>query len=170
MPEPQDKHIVMGEIAGVYGVRGWVRVRSFTEPMDNLLRYRLWTLDEDGSGTRAVTVLEGRSHGPGLVARLEGIEDRDAAAKLQGRKILVRRAELPQAPGEFYWADLEGLQVVTVDGVHLGQVDHLLETGANDVLVVQGERERLIPFVRPDVVKAVDLQARQLTVDWDPDF
>lgn len=169
MSEPQDKPIVMGEIAGVYGVRGWVRVRSYTEPKDNLLRYRSWALGGDPE-PRSVTLKEGRPHGPGLIARLEGIENRDAAARLLGRKIMVPRAALPEAPGEFYWADLEGMQVVTTDGKKLGVVDHLLETGANDVLVVRGERERLIPFVRPDVVAAVDRQKGQLIVDWDPEF
>ena len=169
MPEPLDKQIVMGEIAGVYGVRGWVRVRSYTDPVENLLSYRPWALGA-GQQSRPVSVLEGRVHGPGLVARIEGIDDRDAAAALIGQQVLVERQSLPKAPGEIYWADLEGMQVRTRDGVDLGQVDHLLATGANDVLVVQGKRERLIPFVRPEVVLDIDFEGRRLTVDWDPEF
>ncbi len=159
----------MGEIAGVYGVRGWVRVRSFTDPVENLLRYRPWALGS-GQQVRSVSVLEARLHGPGLVARLEGVGDRDAAAELVGQQVLVDRVQLPEVPGEVYWADLEGMQVLTLDGRRLGQVDHLLETGANDVLVVRGDRERLIPFVRPEVVRDVDVEAGRLTVDWDPEF
>ena len=99
------------------------------------------------------------------------IEDRDAAEALRGTEILVPRQALPPAaPGEYYWIDLEGLRVVTVEGVPLGEVSHLLSTGANDVMVVRGERERLLPFVQPDYVKAVDFETGTVTVDWDPEF
>lgn len=169
MSQPPHKRIVVGEIAGVYGVRGWVRIRSFTDPVANLLDYQPWVLG-DGERKQQVTLVDGRVHGPGLIARIAGIEDREAAAALHGELISVDREQLPETRGEVYWADLEGLQVVTVDGVQLGRVDHLLETGANDVLVVRGERERLIPFVRDRVIRDIDLGNRCLTVDWDPEF
>jgi 16S rRNA processing protein RimM len=158
--------IILGHIAGVYGVRGWVRVVSETEPRDNILRYLPWLLN--GVPRQ---VLEGRQQGKGLIVRLEGCEDRDQAAALVGQAISIYRDQLP-APraDEFYWADLEGLSVETLNGESLGRVSHLFSTGANDVLVIKGERERLVPFVWEAVVKDVDFDAGMLRVDWDPDF
>ena len=158
--------IVLGRISGLYGVRGWVRVFSETEPRDNILRYSPWLLDGE-----PVAVAEGRSHGKGLVARLTGCEDRDQAAVLIGKTIAVRRAQLPPPrPDEFYWADLEGMRVETLSGAPMGRVSHLFETGATDVLVVQGEREHLLPFVWDEVIKDVDFGAALIRVDWDPEF
>ena len=162
--------IVLGEFAGVYGVKGWLRIRSFTQPVENILGYTTWFVGKGADWTpRALR--EGRSHGKGLIARLDGIEDRDDAARLVGQQIAVPREALPATDeDEFYWADLEGLRVETIDGVDLGTVERLIETGANDVLVVRGDRERLIPFVRPTVVREIDLDAARIRVDWDPDF
>jgi len=158
--------IVLGRIAGLYGVRGWVRVFSETDPKENILRYSPWLLEGD-----AHVVAEGRRHGKGLVVRLEGCSDRDQAANLVGRSICVHRDQLPPAQtDEFYWADLEGLAVETLAGESLGRVSHLFDTGANDVLVVKGDRERLLPFVWDDIVKDVDFQSGTIKVDWDPDF
>jgi len=158
--------VVLGRITGVYGVRGWVRVFSETDPRENVLRYSPWYVDGEPR-----QVAEGRRHGKGLVARLKGCEDRDQAAALMGREIVIRRDQLPPpSADEFYWADLEGLRVETVDGVSLGNVSHLLATGANDVLVVRGERERLLPFVWEQVITDVDFDAGLIRVDWDPEF
>ncbi len=162
--------VVVGRIAGVYGVRGWLRVISHTAPRENIFGYRNWHLrlrDE----WKPVELVEGRQQGNRLVAALETVTDRDQARTLIGADIAVPRSELPPAEaGEYYWADLEGLQVLTVDGTELGVVDHLFETGANDVMVVRGERERLVPFVKDQVVRSVDLEAGRITVDWDPEF
>jgi 16S rRNA processing protein RimM len=114
---------------------------------------------------------QGHEQGKGMVAKLSGCDDRDAAVALVGAEIRIPRSALPKPKrGEFYWADLEGLDVVTVDGAPLGKVSHLFATGANDVLVVSGERERLIPYVTGQFVKKVDLDAGCITVDWDEDF
>jgi 16S rRNA processing protein RimM len=165
-PAEDRQPIVLGRVAGVYGVRGWVRVFSDTDPRDNILRYAPWLLN--GTLHR---VLEGRKHGKGLVVRLEGCDDRDQAAALVGQAISIYRDQLPAPrPDEFYWADLEGLSVETLNGEPLGRVSHLFSTGANDVLVIKGERERLLPFVWDDVVKDVDFDAGVMRVDWDPDF
>ncbi len=162
--------INVGRISGVYGVKGWIRIYSFTEPRENILQYNPWQLGRAGEW-RAVELLDGKRHGKGVIARIAGCDDRDAAAALIGTDIAVRREQLPQVPaGEYYWNDLIGLRVLTAAGEELGTVDHLLETGANDVLVVQGERERLIPYVPGEVVTGVDLDAGELRVDWDPDF
>ena len=116
-------------------------------------------------------MVEGRSHAKGIVVRIEGCDDRDQAATLVGKQIAVDRAQLPPpAEDEIYWADLEGLRVSNLEGIELGVVDHLFSTGANDVLVVRGSRERLIPFVWDEVVREVALDRRELRVDWDPDF
>ena len=162
--------VLLGKIVGVFGVEGWVKVHSYTEPRENLFRYRPWIL-RDGAGERTVEQARGRAQGQGLVAAIPGIEDRDAAAALIGTEIFVERTSLPPAKeGEYYWSDLEGLEVVLEDGRTLGRVSHLFSTGANDVLVVKGERERLLPYVTGDVVKSVELESGRIVVDWDPDF
>lgn len=165
-----DRRLVVGRVVGLFGVRGWIRVYSYTEPMTNLIGYRPWQL-ATGSGWRTVELEAGRSHGKGLIAKLEGFDDRDAAATLLGADIAVQRRQLPPPePGEYYWADLVGLRVMTNEGTDLGVVDGLFATGANDVLVVLGERERLIPFVPGQVMTGIDIEGGTLTVDWDPDF
>jgi 16S rRNA processing protein RimM len=165
-----DAPLVMGRIAAPYGVKGWVRVVTFTEAPENLLTYSPWHLHRDG-GWEAVALLEGREHGKGLVVRLEGCDDRDAAAALNGVDIGIYRRQLPAPQAdEYYWSDLVGLKVLTRHGRLLGVVDHLIETGANDVLVIHGEREHLVPFVRGQVIESVDLEAGVIRVDWDPDF
>ena len=160
-----------GQISGVFGVKGLVKVFSFTQPRENILRYSPWLLQKNGQ-TREFKVLGGQRQGSTVVAELEGISDRDVAASLMGWKILIRRAQLPATgENEYYWADLVGLEVETDTGCKLGKVDHLMETGANDVLVViDGETERLIPFLQQQTVLKIDLDAGIMIVDWDPDF
>jgi 16S rRNA processing protein RimM len=166
----QDALLVMGRIIAPYGVKGWVRVVTFTEAPENLLAYSPWYLMLNGHWQEA-EVQDGKLHGKGLVVRLAGCEDRDAAAGFSGKDIGVYRSQLPTPEAdEYYWSDLVGLQVYTTQGILLGVVDHLIETGANDVLVIRGEREHLVPFVREQVVKSVDLEAGVMRVDWDPDF
>lgn len=183
LPDPatrsHDRPVVLGHIQGVFGIRGWLKVFSLTDPIDNILRYSPWTLvSHPGRGGAPGTheggdwvVIEGRRHGKGLVAHLRGCDDRDRAQTLVGAEIAVPRSRLP-APGadEFYWTDLEGLAVETLDGVPLGAVSHLLATGANDVLVVRGERERLIPFLWEHTIRDLDFEQARIRVDWDPDF
>jgi len=162
--------VVVGRVAGLFGVKGWFKVFSYTEPRKNILDYRPWHLERAGVVEQAGPVT-GQIQGKGLVAHLAGIEDRDAAAGLIGANILVNRDLFAQTErDEYYWRDLAGMQVVNVEGVSLGVVESLLETGANDVLVLQGERRRLIPFVVDDVVKRVDLDTAKIIVDWDPEF
>jgi len=161
--------VIMGRVIGVYGVRGWVKVKSHTRERADILDYDLWMLRLQDVWCE-FRIAEGRIHGAGLVARLEGFADREAAVTLMGADIAVRTAQLPVLErGAYYWAQLEGLTVVNLQGVGFGTVSNLFETGANDVMVVRGERERLIPYVR-DVVREVDLAARTVIVDWDADF
>ena len=165
------KRVLLGRVVGVFGVDGWVKVESYTEPRSRIFKYLPWSLEHAG-GKLEVLEAKGRSHGKGLVATLPQIGDRDAAAGLVGAEIWVDRAVLPKPRrGEYYWIDLEGLDVVTVDGVAIGKVTHLFATGANDVLVVRdGGRERMIPFVLKQFVKEVNLDTGRIIVDWDPDF
>ena len=165
-----DKRVVLGQITGLFGVKGWVKVFSYTDPRDNIAAYPHWHLELDGR-VLAANVESCRRQGKGVIAKLADVDDRDEAAAWLGAQISVRRTELPTpAPGEYYWADLEQLEVRTVTGVCLGRVHHLIATGANDVLVVRGEREHLIPFVEGQSVREVDLDRGVITVDWDPEF
>lgn len=165
-----DEVVPMGRVVGLFGVKGWVKIHSYTRPREAILKYRSWRLKLAGDW-RPFELAEGRTQGRGVVARLEGIEDRDAASTMVGADIAVERAHLPKlAPGEYYWAELEGLKVVNLEGVELGTVSHLLETGgANDVLVVVGARERLVPFTA-QAIREVDLERGTIRVDWDSEF
>ena len=161
--------VILGRIVGLFGVRGWVKVHSYTEPREALLDYRDWLLGREDVW-RHVELAESRQHGKGIVVRLRGIEDRDAAAELLGSEIGVDRDALPEPEeGRYYWADLEGLTVVGRDGTEFGKVAYLMATGANDVLVVDGPVERLIPFVPETVILDVDLAEGVIRVDWEWD-
>lgn len=165
----EERRVTLGRIVGLYGVRGWVKVYSWTRPIENIVAYSSWRVTQHGE-SRPMTVTGGRLQGKGVIAKLDGIDSREAARALIGGEITVERSQLPEPEGdEYYWSDLVGLSVETVDGVPLGTVDHLFETGANDVLVVRGERERLIPFVGDEVITAVDLASGVIRVDWHPD-
>jgi 16S rRNA processing protein RimM len=156
-------------VSGLFGVRGWVKVFSYTQPREAILDYRRWFLGRRGQW-QAIAIEEGKRHGKSVIAHLDGVDDRDTAAQLIESEIAVPRRDLPEAEaGTYYWADLEGLQVVQRDGTALGTVGYLLETGANDVLVVEGETERLIPFIAGDVVIDVDVDKGVITVDWEWD-
>lgn len=161
----------VGQVSGVFGVKGWVKVYSYTDPRENILQYSPWFLRKNGL-LWEVKLLGGRRQGSLVVAELQGISDRDHAAELMGADVLISKQQLPKASdGEYYWADLIGLEVINQEGCKLGKVDNLLETGANDVLVVvDGELERLIPFLQQSTILKIDLDDGVIVVDWDPDF
>lgn len=162
--------IVLGRVSGIYGVAGWIRVYSFTDPRENILGYSRWHIWSD-QGWKQLDLQAGRRQGRSVVAHLAGYDDRDQARGLIGREIAIPREQLPALDeGEYYWADLQGLRVYNRDGQDFGTVTHLIETGANDVLVVEGERERLIPMVPDEFVLRVDLEAGFMEVEWDPEF
>lgn len=164
------KRIALGRITGHYGVRGWVKIHSYTDPRENIVDFPSWILEHGGEQHR-VEVEAGRSQGKNIVAKLRGIDDRDAAQEWMGAEIAVDRNELPPcAPGEYYWVDLEGLAVHNTRGEVLGEVDHLMATGANDVIVLRGNEQRLIPFVAETVVKRVDFESGVIVVDWESGF
>ena len=165
-----EKRVVVGRISGLHGVRGWVKVFSYTEPREQVFSYQPWQLERAGQW-HELTVVETAGSGKTLIARLPGVDSRDEAAPWVGTDIAVSRSLLPPSThGAWLWADLEGLRVINSDSVDFGCVDHLIETGANDVLVVRGERERLIPLLPDRVVTKVDMEAGVIHVDWDADF
>ncbi len=162
--------VVLGRIAGPFGVRGWVKVASFTDPPEQILDYPTWRADGPGDAVRELRHAEGRRHGRGLVVRLEGIDDRDAAIALRKPELWVEREELPALKkGEHYQADLIGFEVVNLQGERLGRVEHFLDMPASPVMVVVGERERWLPASRDRLLK-VDIAGRMITVDWDAEF
>lgn len=169
--------IAIGKITAAYGVKGWVKVHAYTEPMENFLGYTSCKLQRAGQWS-AIEFETGRVHGKGLVAKIRGVDDRDAVEPFLRQEVYVETAELPALDdGDYYWHQLEGLRVRLASGdALLGVVDHLLATGANDVLVVKpcegslDQRERLIPYLPDQVVRSVDLAAGEMQVDWDPDF
>lgn len=166
---PPEDLVVMGRITVPYGVRGWVNIQPHTEYLDGLFDYPEWWIEAEGVW-REFSVEEAKVHGDHLVAKLEGVLDRDQAFRLKGKLIAVRREELPEPEeGEYYWSDLVGLEVENLQNVKFGRIAELFETGANDVMVVKGERERLIPFI-DQVVQEVDLAGKRMLVDWDADF
>ena len=164
----KDRIVSLGRVSGVHGVKGWVKIHSLTEPREAIFEYQPWLL---GESREAIRVIQGKRHGNRLIALLENADDRDAAEGLVNQEIFVHRDQFPETEsGEFYWTDLEGLEVRMGDGTVLGVIERMMATGANDVMVVQGDRQRLVPFVREQYVKSVDLEHGFVVVDWDPDF
>jgi 16S rRNA processing protein RimM len=162
--------IVLGRVTGPFGVHGWVKVASFTEPREQILEYPLWRAEQANGANRELRPAEGKAHGKGLIVRLEGIGDRDAAIALGKPELWVEREVLPLLrPGEHYQADLVGFEVVNLQGAHLGRVDHFLDLPANPVMVVVGERERWLP-AGPGQLLRVNAGERRITVDWDAEF
>lgn len=161
--------VTLGRVSGLHGVQGWIKVYSHTDPREGIVQYSPWLIRRDDKWEK-IKVVSGRKHGKTVIAKLEGVNDRDTAANLLGADIAVERSQLPPSTqGDYYWTDLEGLSVETVNGQALGKVDCLFETGANDVIVVEGDRQRLIPYI-DQVVKQVNLDDGVIIVDWDSEF
>ena len=169
------RRVTLGRITGAFGIKGWVKVESFTRPRENILEYSRWLVSRRGE-CEEMRLLDGSLSGGAVIASLARVDgtplgDRDQAAALAGSEVAVLRSEMPEPePGQYYWSDLIGLRVEHQDGRPLGKVESLLETGAHDVLVVKGERERLVPFVQGRIVQEVDLSKGVIRVDWDPEF
>lgn len=167
-PGPDRGVVVLGRIGAPFGVNGWVRVRSYTEPVEGIARYPVWELESGGAVDR-VAVVDWKRAGPGIAVQLEGIATREAAQELNGAEVRVSRAQLPPLePGEAYWHDLVGLAAATPDGVPLGRVSGILDLPAHPVLVLEGERERLVPLVR-ERIAALDVEGGRVILDWHPD-
>ncbi|MCV6613707.1 MAG: ribosome maturation factor RimM [Cellvibrionaceae bacterium] len=182
MAKSSSNLVNIGRITGVFGIKGWVKIHSDTEPRENIFEYSPWWL-KTRHGVKPVEIDQAKPHGNGLIAHIKGVDDRDIAETYTKVDIAVERAQLPALEeGEYYWHQLVGLKVITEQGPEplvLGAVQKLLATGANDVLVVKGDvealasldnKERLLPYVPGQFIKRVDLQAGEIYVDWDPEF
>ena len=169
-PAPaSDRIVVLGKIAGTFGVKGWIKVRSYTEPIENILGYENWQVGREGQWQPA-TVEEARVTDKGVLAKLEGLESPEEARLKVGLDIGVWRSEMPlPEPGEYYLSDLEGIDAVSASGEPLGKVDHFRTTPGGTVLVVRGEQEHWIPFVKDRIVK-VELDANRIVLDWSADW
>ena len=167
-PAEERKSVLIGHISGVHGIQGWVKIHSLTEPREAIFEYQPWLL---GESQEEIRIKQGKKQGKHLIALLEHVNDRDQAESLMNRQIAVYRDQFPELPEtEYYWMDLVGLSVQLGDGTDLGTIKRMLATGANDVMVVQGDKERLIPFVQGQYIKSVSLVDAVVVVDWDPDF
>jgi len=173
-------HVLVARIGAVYGVKGWVKLISFTDPPKNILGYQKFvTLQHDGQGEKlmSLTLNQSKAQGKDIVAHISGCDDREQARIYTGSSLYLPKSSLPELDAtEFYWYQLQGLRVINQQGEDLGKVSYLLETGANDVLVVQGdaksidEEERLIPYLREQVIAQVDLEQGLIRVNWEKDF
>lgn len=161
---------MLGRIAGPFGIRGWVKVVSYTDPPEQILDYPVWRVEPPGSERRELRHREGRRHGKGLVVRIDGVDERNGAIALARPELWVERGDLPALKkGEFYRADLVGLEVMNLRGQSLGRVSHFLDMPANAIMVVVGEREHWLPVGGQQVFR-VNLGQGRVTVDWDPEF
>ena len=161
--------IILGRFGAVYGVRGWLRVVSFTQPIENILNYPKWQVQHLDSW-ETIIVEDGKIHGKGIIVKIKEISDREQAQAYTSDDIAIDSEALPELnKDEHYWKDLIGMSVITKDGITLGTVKNLLETGANDVLIIKGKRERMIPYTK-HTIQSIDIEKKIITVDWDPDF
>ena len=167
MSRPQDTKIELGRISGLHGVKGWVKVFSYTKPRAEILNYSAWTVCQKGT-SRIFHLLSGKEQGKNILAQLKGIQTREEAALLVESKIEVEFSQLkPLKKGQYYFSQLVGLEVVNLRGCNFGVIEDLIQTGSNDVLVVKGSNEILIPYIASQVIKDVDLENKKMLVDWD---
>ncbi|MDH5878517.1 ribosome maturation factor RimM [Vibrio sp. S/42/10] len=173
----QNNRIVMGKLGSTYGIRGWLKVFSYTDNAESIFDYSPWYLKLKGKWVE-YKVESWKRHGQGYVCKLAGLDVREDAQLMTNFEIAIDPASLPElSEDEFYWRELFGMQVFTTKGYNLGEVTDLLETGSNDVLVIKanlkdafGQKERLVPYLEEQVIKKVDREARRIEVDWDPGF
>ncbi len=160
-------YVIVGKIASTYGVQGWLKVISYTESTVGIAEYTPWYLEEKG-GFKAIDVTDVREYGKGIIVKFVGYDNPEKARLLTGKKVAILRSQLPALEkDEYYWNDLIGLTVINQNGVTLGQIVYIIETGSNDVLVVKGETEHAIPYLPNDVIKSIDLANKIMRVDWE---
>ncbi len=168
MKNPDSSYIKIGKIGSSFGIHGWVKITAYTESGSDILNYSPWFLSKNGYDWKTIEVEEGKPHSKGIIAKLTGIDSPEEASLLTGMLIGIKRSDLPELKqGDYYWSDLIGLTVINKDGTILGNVSYLIETGANDVLVVKGTKEHAIPYLPDTVILSVDLQKQEIHVDWE---
>lgn len=174
--------VTLGRITGVYGVKGWLKVFSYTDPMEAIVDYSPWFIRAEGRSSSQWSRIEietGKQHAKTVVVKFADCNDRDLAMSYIGCEIAIEKSQLESLKGkdEYYWHDLFGLRVINQQNIELGVVKDIMETGANDVLVVlseegedSGKRERLIPWTMHDAIVSVDMEKGVIEVDWDAEF
>lgn len=168
--EKNERLVIVGRLGAAYGVKGWIKIHSFTEPMENILDYQPWLVKRQGQW-QPLAISDSQRHNKVLIASIDGCKSVEATVSFRHAQIAIKRKQLPTlGKHEYYWTDLQGLNVFTTNGDEIGKIDYLLPTGANDVLVVQGERQYLIPYLLHKVIKEVDNVNGKMIVDWDKDF
>lgn len=164
-----DKYIVVGKIGASFGVSGWVKIHTYTEFDANILQYSPWFLNEPDQPEKTIDIEDGRTHGNGIIVKFKDFNSPEAVRLLTGKLVRIKRSQLPDLkPEEYYWSDLEGLTVINQDGETLGKIIYLIETGANDVIIVKGDSELAIPYLPGVVVLKVDLKKHEMHVNWEP--
>lgn len=172
----QAEPIEIGKFGAVYGIKGWLKVHSYTDDPESIFQYKPLLMKSNGT-FQEVIITEWKRHNKGFVAKVAGYDVREEVQALVGLDLLVDPSNLPELEADYYWRDLVGCQVNTDKGYHLGVVTDLMETGSKDVLVVKansndafGQKERLIPFIEEQVILNVDITGQLITVNWEPDF
>ncbi len=168
-PHLDDKKLLVGKINGFFGLQGWVKLMSYTEPRKNILSYHPWYFLEDGQYEKVV-VTNGREQSKTIVAHIKDVDSRDQSQKFIGKDIYIDKEQLPKLnTGEYYWFEMIGFEVINQSNEKLGVVDYFVETGSNNVLVTKGKKEHWIPYVEPFLI-STNSETKQITVDWDEDF
>jgi 16S rRNA processing protein RimM len=168
---PNSDLVLIGRIGAPYGIKGWVKINSYTRPASNISTYPKWFLKKPQGDWQLVAVEACKPHGKTWIVKLGDIADPEQAKSITHAEVAVERDSLPPAAAdEIYWMDLEGCTVINLAGITLGKVDYMLETAGSDVMMVKGEHDYLIPFLRDRYIKAVDIEDKQITVDWDENF
>jgi len=170
MPEKPEQYVTIGKFGKPHGLKGWITVIPATQSPQDIATYLPWHTKEQNT-SHEIPVDDVQNKGQKIIAHIKNIDDIDSVKPYTNKLIYIPRTRLPAlSKDEYYWADLEGLTVINREGVTLGTVEYLFTTGHNDVMVVEGERQHLIPFLRPQTVLSIDLTQKTMTVDWDPEF
>lgn len=168
MTETATKYIVIGKLGTPYGVKGWIKLQTYTEYGASILEYSPWYFSEPDGQYREIKIEEGKPHGSGFIVKFPGIDTPEDVRRFAGKTISIQRSQLPELKkNEYYWSDLDGLTVINKNGEILGKIVFLIETGANDVLVVKGTKEHAIPYLPGTVVLNIDLEKKEMLVDWE---
>ncbi|MDG2396017.1 ribosome maturation factor RimM [Candidatus Thioglobus sp.] len=164
-----NKRLLIGQINGLFGVQGWVKVFSYAHPRKNILTYKPWHVKIDNEWT-TIDVLNGRVQAKTIVANIKGVNDREQAREYIGLDVYIETSQLPKlAKGQYYWNQLIGLKVINTNDVILGEVSSMVATGSNDVMVVKGKKEHWVPYIEPFLIK-VNIDSQEIHVDWDENF
>ncbi len=169
IPQSDEKKLLVGKINGFFGIKGWVKIFSYTEPRKNILSYQPWYIINNGN-YEILEITDGREQSKTIVAHIKGIDNRDLSINLIGQDLYINQDQLPKLDdGKHYWYELVGFKVINQNQNNLGVVDYLVDTGSNNVIVTKGEKEHWIPYIEPFLL-SIDKDNKEILVDWDEDF